>query len=261
MKDQNKRTEMNSQVSIKTERSAETLDYVTVRGLEYDKKSKNLIVYLPGNKRGILPYKEASIFRYKFSKNQVSNMPIQIGQLLNHNVKAKVIGNSDDGSIIVSRRAVQKEFLNNLFIGKIIEAKIYNIADFGLFVNLGEDVIALLPVINISRARTFKLAKWFSVGDKIKVTVTEIDLEPELRITVSRKELYSRIYDKGGIVEVKICAKHDKTSYFVEIDPGSTGIMDIDDLPIPEFEEGTKVMARIRSRKPDGHYKLNLLPI
>lgn len=261
MKDQNKRTQMNSQVSIKAEQSAEALDYVTVRGLEYDNKSKNLIVYLPGNKRGILPYKEASIFPYKFPKNRISNMPIQISQLLNHNVKAKVIGNSDDGSIIVSRRAVQKEILNDLSVGEIIDAEIWNIADFGLFVDLGEGVIALLPVINISRARTFKLANWFSVGDKIKVTVTKIDLEPEVRIEVSRKELYSAIYDKGEIVEVKICAKHDKTSYFVEIDPGSTGIMDIDDLPIPEFEEGTKVMARIRNRKPDGHYKLNLLPI
>lgn len=261
MKDQNKRTEMNSQVSIKTEQSAETLDYVTVRGLEYDNNSKNLIVYLPGNKRGILPYKEASIFPYKFSKNRISNMPIQISQILTHNVKTKVIGNSDDGSIIVSRRAVQKEILNDLSVGKIIDAEIWKIDDFGLFVDLGEGVIALLPVINISRAYIFKLTNWFSVGDKIKVTVTEIDLEPELRITVSRKELYSRIYDKGEIVEVKICAKHDKTSYFVEIDPGSAGIMDIDDFPIPEFEEGTKVMARIRSRKPDGRYKLNLLPI
>lgn len=261
MKEQNERTEMNSQVSIKTEQSAETLNYVTVRGLEYDNENKNLIVYLPGNKRGILPYKEASIYPCKFPKNRVSNTPIQIFRLLNHNFKTKVIGNSDDGSIIVSRRVVQEEILGDLSIGKIIDAEIRHITDFGLFVDLGEGVEAFLPVKNISQARIYKLPNWFSVGDKIKVWVTEIGLQPELRIIVSRKELYSHIYEIGELIEVKISTRHDATSWFVEIDPGSVGILDINDLPIPEFEEGTKVMAQIMNRKKDGHYKLDMLPI
>lgn len=261
MKEQKQRTELNMQVSNNPEQDFKNKDYITVRGLKYDEKNKKLIVYLQGNRRGILPYEEASILPYHFPKHRYNSIPTQIYELLHQNFNVKVIENSDDGQIIVSRKTVQKEFIDNLTIGEVIDAEIYKITNFGLFVNLGEGVIALLPITNISKARINFPNKWFSIGEKIKVKITDISFDP-IRITVSRKEIYSDpCYERGDIIKVRISRIHDDISYFVEINPGCTGIMDIFNLHVSEIYEGQTVNAIVKKRKSEGMYKLDMLPL
>jgi ribosomal protein S1 len=62
--------------------------------------------------------------------------------------------------------------------GKMAEGTIKAIVDFGLFVDLGEEVDALIHVSDISwTKKTINLNEEFKVGQKIKAVVVTVDKE------------------------------------------------------------------------------------
>ena len=95
--------------------------------------------------------------------------------------------------IILNRRVILEEekakklaeVYGNINEGDVIEGKVSRITNFGAFVNIGE-VDGLLHISEISHSRLEKVEDALSVGDTVKVRISEID--DQGKISLSMKE-------------------------------------------------------------------------
>lgn len=99
----------------------------------------------------------------------------------------------DDGtfSINCSRAEAQKEcyenFINKLTPGDIIKAHVTHIEDYGVFCDIGNGIIALLPIENISIIRITNPKRVLRTWKDLYAVVKSIDEQG--RITLTHKEL------------------------------------------------------------------------
>lgn len=125
------------------------------------------------------------------------------------------------------------EFLKKVNIGDVVEGRVVNVVDFGVFVNLG-GVDGLLHNEDISWDRS-KRSKDFATGDVVKVKVAKIDSQNE-KISLSLKALeespvdrFAKTYAvdsivKGQVVDIK------GFGVFVSIEDGVEALIRDEDL-------------------------------
>lgn len=108
-------------------------------------------------------------------------------------VEFKVIElNTEDNKIKGSIKALRKSpwevALENYKVGDTVEKEIKNIMDFGLFVNLSKGIDGFIPAQLASKDFIKNLKDKFTVGQKVKAQITEIDREKQ-RIKLSIKKI------------------------------------------------------------------------
>jgi small subunit ribosomal protein S1 len=108
-------------------------------------------------------------------------------------VEFKVIElNTEDNKIKGSIKALRKSpwevALENYKVGDTVEKEIKNIMDFGLFVNLSKGIDGFIPTQLASKDFIKNLKDKFTVGQKVKAQITEIDREKQ-RIKLSIKKI------------------------------------------------------------------------
>ena len=111
------------------------------------------------------------------------------------------------------------------------------------------------------------LKKYFSVGDTIKVKITEIKTPKEnYRITLSRKDAFKTLeFDtlatkSGDVCIGTICLPvQDCDGYYVEVTPAISGIVDVPH-EVPHIHEGTKASFYVRKVTEKG-LKLGLVAL
>jgi small subunit ribosomal protein S1 len=121
-------------------------------------------------------------------------------------------------------------------IGSIIEGKIKNITDFGIFIGIDEGIDGLVHISDISWTKRFKHpSEIFKKGQTIQAKVLNIDKENE-RFSLSIKELASnpwesidQRYPVGAIVSGPITNITD-FGLFVEIEEGIEGLVHISEM-------------------------------
>ena len=164
------------------------------------------------------------------------------------NVPLKVIATRIDkvrGNVCTSRRAVlekfkdvhTKEALKNLKEGDIIEKAIVKSChlDWGIFLDIGNDMTALLHVSDMSHGRVKKPSELVSVGDAMKVKVTKIDPETS-RVSVSIKALTEDPYNnlenkyKIGSIYTGTITKLMEYGAFVRLELGIEGLIHSSEL-------------------------------
>lgn len=160
----------------------------------------------------------------------------------------KVIG-SIRSVIDEERKQKQEEFWNNVEIGKEYEGIVSSISSYGAFIDLGQ-VQGLLHVSEISWDRNINLNEILSQGQKIKVTIIELDRENK-RIKLSYGDKGPNPWNKanekyhiGDIIKVKV-VKMMPFGAFVEIEPGIEGLVHISQI------------SEKKITKPDEELKLN----
>jgi small subunit ribosomal protein S1 len=146
------------------------------------------------------------------------------------------------GNIVLSRRAVlekerevlRKETLKNLSVGAVVEGVVKNIADYGVFVDLG-GVDGLLHITDISWGRVGHPSKRFSIGDRITVKVINFD-EASGRVSLGSKQLtpdpWSTVQEKypvGSRVRGKAVSITDY-GVFVELEEGVEGLVHVSEM-------------------------------
>lgn len=169
-----------------------------------------------------------------------------------------------NGQIVLERRTVMKESRECLEkkVGKVVECTIESFASFGLFVDIGNGVISMIPNVEISKSRYYNLKECFNLGDILKVKILNYDIEKGIFI-ISRKQAYNVMTEEslpyGSIIMVSVRKYVDETKsgVFVEYDPGNSGIMDIPDWADPdEFYDGRAVAAIVKAVKPQKGIKV-----
>jgi small subunit ribosomal protein S1 len=135
-------------------------------------------------------------------------------------------------------------------LGKEVEGTIKAIVDFGMFIDLGEKVDALIHVSDISwTKKNVNLSEEFKVGDKVKAAVLTVDkdLNPPkfcLGIKQLAEDPWKKIEERmpvGSVVEGEVMRVTDFGA-FVELETGIEGLIHISELSDERVEKPEDVV-------------------
>ena len=158
-------------------------------------------------------------------------------------------------SLIEQREALFQE----IQIGSIMEGRVKNITDFGVFVDLG-GIDGLLHITDLSWGRVNHPSEMIQINEEITVKVIEYDSERK-RVSLGLKQLTPHPWDEveikypiGSIVNGIIVSL---TNYgaFIEIEPGVEGLIHVSEIswtrhiknPSEEYSMGDQVEAKVIS--------------
>lgn len=143
-------------------------------------------------------------------------------------------------------------------IGTIIEGKIKNITDFGMFVGIDEGIDGLVHISDISWVKRIKHpSELYKKGDMVQAKVLDIDKEGE-RFSLGIKQLepdpwstISERYDVGKEITGTITNVTD-FGIFVELEEGIEGLVHVSEIskekvktPVELFKEGELLTAKV----------------
>jgi small subunit ribosomal protein S1 len=134
-------------------------------------------------------------------------------------------------------------------VGTVVEGKIKNITDFGIFIGLDEGIDGLVHISDISWVQKIKHpAEMFKKGDLVKAVVLSIDKQNE-RFSLGIKQLepdpwedVPRKYRRGQLVKGTITNMTD-FGIFLELEEGVEGLVHVSEVS----EDKDKEIAEIGS--------------
>ena len=162
-----------------------------------------------------------------------------------------------------------KKFADSNKKGDVIEGKIKNITDFGIFVELSNDLDGLIHLSDISWDDGGEVSiKKFKVGDLIKFKILEIDVDKE-RISLGIKQLTKDKSKADKLINktvTGIVQKIDKDKIEVIFDENKKGIIKKTNLAKLKSEQNTqrfavkeKIDAKIlKKMTKDNSYELSI---
>ncbi len=135
-------------------------------------------------------------------------------------------------------------------LGKKVKGKIKSIVDFGIFVDLGEEVDALIHVSDISwTKKNINLAEEFSEGKEIEGVVLTVDKENQkfcLGLKQLEEDPWKRIEERlpvGTIIDAAVVRVTDFGG-FVELETGIEGLIHISELSDERVEKPTDIIKK-----------------
>ncbi len=145
-------------------------------------------------------------------------------------------------------------------VGTVIEGRIKNITDFGLFIGIDEGIDGLVHISDISWTKRLKHpGELFKKGDEVKAVVLNIDRENE-RFSLGIKQLENDPWDEipnrfrvgtkvGGII-----TNVTDFGLFVELEEGVEGLVHVSEIssdkiktPVGMFNVGDTISAKVVS--------------
>ena len=145
-------------------------------------------------------------------------------------------------NIVVSHKAILEESLAekrdelflNLEVGKVVEGRVKNITDFGVFVDLG-GIDGLLHITDLSWGRINHPSELIGMDDTLNVKIIDFDKDKR-RVSLGLKQLtphpwvnVADQYPEGTKVNGKVVSM---TNYgaFIEIEPGVEGLVHVSEM-------------------------------
>ncbi len=201
--------------------------------------------------------------------SQVDVRPIQdFDVYLEKEIEVRIVKfNESRKNIVVSHKVIlednlkeQREALfKELEVGSIIEGRVKNVTDFGVFVDLG-GIDGLLHITDLSWGRVNHPSEILDLNDKITVKVIEYDLERK-RVSLGLKQLTPHPWENietkfpiGDVVKGKVVSL---TNYgcFIELEPGIEGLIHHSEIswtkhiknPSEQYSMGDEVNAKVLS--------------
>ena len=205
--------------------------------------------------------------------SQIDIRPIQdFDVYLDKEIEIRIVKlNESRKNIVVSHKIILEESLEEqrealfkeLKVGSILEGRVKNITDFGVFVDLG-GIDGLLHITDLSWGRVNHPTEILAMDDKITVKVIEYD-EERKRVSLGLKQLTPHPWDDveikypmGNVVKGKVVSL---TNYgcFIELEPGIEGLIHVSEIswtkhiknPSEQYSMGDKVEAKVLSIDAD----------
>jgi len=127
-------------------------------------------------------------------------------------------------------------------VGAIIQGKIKNITDFGMFIGIDEGIDGLVHVSDLSWSKTVRHpSELYEEGQEVQAVILEIDAERE-RFSLGIKQLtpdpweeIARKYAVGTRISGRVTNVTD-FGLFLELEPGVEGLVHVSELPKGEGE-------------------------
>ena len=176
--------------------------------------------------------------------SQVDVRPIQDFDIyLDKEIEIRIVKfNESRKNIVVSHKIILEDSLKEqrealfkeLEVGSILEGRVKNITDFGVFVDLG-GIDGLLHITDLSWGRVNHPSEVISMNDSITVKVIEYD-EERKRVSLGLKQLAPHPWEEveikysiGTTVKGKVVSL---TNYgcFIELEPGVEGLIHVSEI-------------------------------
>jgi small subunit ribosomal protein S1 len=158
-----------------------------------------------------------------------------------------------------SLKEQRAELFSNIQVGEIVEGRVKNITDFGVFIDLG-GVDGLLHITDLSWGRVNHPSEILKMDETINVKVIDFDQEKK-RVSLGLKQLSSHPWEEvdekyavGTIIKGKVVSM---TNYgvFIELEPGVEGLIHVSEMswtrhvknPSELFSMGDEVEAQVLS--------------
>ena len=201
--------------------------------------------------------------------SQVDVRPIQDFDIyLEKEIEIKIVKfNEARKNIVVSHKVILEESLKEqrealfkeLEVGSILEGRVKNITDFGVFVDLG-GIDGLLHITDLSWGRVNHPSEVLEMNDNITIKVIEYD-EERKRVSLGLKQLVPHPWDDveikypmGNVVKGKVVSL---TNYgaFIELEPGVEGLIHVSEIswtkhiknPSEMYSMGDEIEAKVLS--------------
>lgn len=166
------------------------------------------------------------------------------------------------GRIVLSERAAQTEpgqrqkLLDVLEIGRVLNGRVTNVTDFGVFVDLG-GVEGLVHISELSWGRVIHPSHHAEINQTLEVLVLQINKE-KCRVSLSVKRLkpnpwedVSSRYPKGSVITGTI-TEIVKYGAFARLEDGLEGLIHVSEMGVEDpvspddvFSEGEKVQVEV----------------
>jgi small subunit ribosomal protein S1 len=162
-----------------------------------------------------------------------------------------------------------EDFAKGRESGDIVEGKIKNITDFGLFVELTEELDGLIHLSDLSwEDNGENEIKKYNVGDNVKFKILEIDVNKE-RVSLGIKQLSENKGNSDKFINkivTSIIEKIEVEKMLVKFDENEKGFIKKSNLAkvkteqnTSRFAEGEKIDAKVlRKNKKEGIYELSI---
>ena len=180
--------------------------------------------FLPGSQIDVRPVKD-------FDKYIDTDMDLRVVKF-NEFRKNVVVSHK---AILEESLAVQRdELFSKLEIGSIMEGRVKNITDFGVFIDLG-GIDGLLHITDLSWGRVNHPSELIGLDDSLTVKIIDFDKDKK-RVSLGLKQLtphpwenVKESYPKDTKISGKIVSM---TNYgaFVEIEPGIEGLIHVSEM-------------------------------
>ena len=201
--------------------------------------------------------------------SQVDVRPIQDFDIyLDREIEIRIVKfNESRKNIVVSHKVILEDSLQEqrealfkeLEVGSILEGRVKNVTDFGVFVDLG-GIDGLLHITDLSWGRVNHPSEVLSMNDLITVKVIEYD-EDRKRVSLGLKQLAPHPWEDveikypiGNVVKGKVVSL---TNYgcFIELEPGVEGLVHVSEIswtkhiknPSEVYNMGDDVDAKVLS--------------
>jgi len=180
--------------------------------------------FLPGSQIDVRPVKD-------FDKYIDTDMDLRVVKF-NEFRKNVVVSHK---AILEESLAVQRdELFNKLEIGSIMEGRVKNITDFGVFVDLG-GIDGLLHITDLSWGRVNHPSELIDLDDTLTVKIIDFDKDKK-RVSLGLKQLtphpwenVEESYPEGTKISGKIVSMTNYGS-FIEIEPGIEGLIHVSEM-------------------------------
>jgi len=214
----------------------------------------NLYINFGNNVTGIIPREEVEAVNIDEVGIPKPNVCIS---KINKYVQFKVKEVDSENNFVLSRKAVGKDALewinHDLQEGMIVKGIVKSMQPYGVFVEIGGGIVALLQIEDISIARIKTPAERLKIGQKIDVMIKCIDRKMH-RVILTYKELLGTWEDnikdfKEGETVTGIARETEKSKngIFIELKPNLVGMAEYKE----GIEYGQNVNVYIKRIIPD----------
>ncbi|MAQ73688.1 MAG: 30S ribosomal protein S1 [Candidatus Marinimicrobia bacterium] len=176
--------------------------------------------------------------------SQIDIRPVKdFDQYINNEIDLRVVKfNEMRKNVVVSHKAIiedtlaeqRDELFSKLEVGSVIDGRVKNITDFGVFVDLG-GIDGLLHITDLSWGRINHPSEIINMDDTLTVKIIDFDQDKK-RVSLGLKQLtphpWENIqsqYPEGSSVSGKVVSM---TNYgaFIEIKPGIEGLIHVSEM-------------------------------
>ena len=146
--------------------------------------------------------------------------------------------------LVAEKERKQKELLEKINVGDVIEGTVKNITDFGAFIDLG-GADGLLHISEMSWGRVENPKKVYKVGQTVKVFIKDIkDTKIALSVKFPEENPWNNAAEKyaaGTIVTGKVARMTDFGA-FVELTPGVDALLHVSQISRDHVEKPSDVL-------------------
>lgn len=147
--------------------------------------------------------------------------------------------------LVAEKEQKQKELLERIHVGDVVEGTVKNITDFGAFIDLG-GADGLLHISEMSWGRVENPRKIFTVGEKVKVFIKDIkDTKIALSMKFEDQNPWNNAAEKFavGTVVKGVVARMTDFGAFVELAPGVDALLHVSQISREHVDKPSDVLS------------------